>query len=330
MGEGISLYDEISRQSRVEGTWEKWKDYRRQLTDFIMEQIGQNCGEIVIVGAGACHDIDLERLADCAEHITLLDNDASSLLKARLHAGRRQNIACRVAGVDGIQEADYRDFCEQLLRYIRQADRPDLRAFDEYAITLLTRLFSGDDFEKRSGQEGKPITQQSMGQSRKQDGRGFWENLPQADVCICIGLCSQLQTMFAYPYHVLRNLLAQRMWCATQNSDCIRQDDKGQCVDTLLMQRNRLVIPKVHDVLLGSARQKVILGNEYRRSLCKTEIIPRSEDAPLLPGEAIEGAYQAICDIRARLCRCTEYTAYWPFDEARGSCYEMILQVVDV
>lgn len=302
MSAGISLYDEICSQSRIEGTWESWQAYRKQLTDFIIRQMGDALPAVVIVGAGACHDMELDRLLPLARQITLVDNDSVSLAQAMLHVGDANRLRCQSGSVDGVQEADYREFCEQLLRYLRQAGRPDIAEFDAYAVSLLTGCFDRVDAEwERKKQE---------------------DMLPQADVYICVGLCSQLQTMFAYVYHVLRDVL-QRMCTGGMPDGGIDR------VEAFLKQRNCIVIPRIHDRILAQARQKIILGNEYRRSLQGQEIALRCEESPLSGGEAIEGAYQAILDMRKRSLLQTEYTAYWPFDEKNGVGYEMILQVIE-
>lgn len=297
-----SLYDEISRQSRVEDTWESWQEYRRQLTDFIIGQMGDMTPDVVIVGAGACHDMELDRLLPLARQITLVDNDSVSLAQAMLHVGDAKRLQCQIGSVDGVQEADYREFCELLLRYLRQAERPDMAEFDAYAFSLLTDCFDRVDDEWVQEKQG--------------------DRLPQADVYICVGLCSQLQTMFAYVYHVLRDVL-QRM-CGGREPD-----DGMNTVEALLMQRNNIVIPRIHDRILAQAQQKVILGNEYRRSLQRRKITLRQAETSLSGGEAIEGAYQAIRDLRRRNLTGKEYTAYWPFDEKNGVGYEMILQVIE-
>lgn len=302
MGEGISLYDEIGRQSRIEGTWESWQTYRKQLTDFITGQMEDAKPDVVIVGAGACHDMELIRLLPLTRQITLLDNDRDVLAQASQHVGDAKSLRCQSVSVDGVQEADYREFCEQLLRYLRQAGQPDIAEFDAYALSLLTGCFDRADAEWEKEKQG--------------------DMLPQADVYICVGLCSQLQTMFGYVYQVLRSYL--RQMCGAH-----AQEDGMNRVETLLMQRNSIVIPRIHDRILDRAKRKVILGNEYRRSLQRQEIALRQAETPLLDGEAIEGAYQAIRDVRRRSLKQTEYTAYWPFDEKNGVGYEMILQVIE-
>lgn len=315
----MAVFDALKEQAKVQNTWEKWASYRESLTQFLCHQI-EDAKRVVIVGAGACDDIDLCRICENREKVVLIDNDSAALSTIPDNTDLERRVKKLVLGIDGTEDFMYREFCENLVRFIRQSNLPEMKqsvvsAFDAYALRLL------EEYEKIA----------------KKNRQTLADRLPEADVYICIGLCSQLQTMFAYPYHALRGLLFQiledggknlhekKEWKAEEEPEGIF------FVEAFLKQRNRNAIELLHDVLLQKTKQKCIFGNEYMRSSkCDTiTVTKREEERILRDGEPIEGAYQAFRDIRSRNLKCLEYTTYWPFDVENGVGYEMLLQVVE-
>lgn len=300
----MSIFDEINAMSKVDRTWEKWKEYREEVTKLLLKECA-DMNRIVIVGAGNCDDIDLQLLAQNVAEIILLDNDAGALHSAtkRLEkTGKMAKIRGQIMGIDGMQTYMYREFCDRLVSYIRSSAGLSLSAFDAYACSLLMEY-------DQAAIKNRNETENS------------WK---QADAYICLGVCSQLQTMPAYVYHTFRDYLLHLPGLNTGD-----ESRKGVMrFEALLRQRNEQTIGWFHDMMLISSRKKLIVGNEYQRSLKRDTLRERAYEEVLDVGIPIEGAYQAIMDVRNRNLTCREYTAYWPFDVSSGIGYEMVIQVI--
>lgn len=125
------------------------------------------------------------------------------------------------------------------------------------------------------------------------------------DYIWCFGVHSQFQAMFSYIYHVfeinLRNTIFQDSSLPSESfSDRLKKE-------------NDYFIPHFHDALLASAKKAVFLGLEQKR---------------IENDEAIEGAYQAVRDIRNRNLKLTESVILWPFCPADNVSYEMLIQKI--
>ncbi|MBQ4521560.1 MAG: hypothetical protein IJA10_01230 [Lachnospiraceae bacterium] len=64
----------------IPDSYDEWKEYRNQVTEFILAH--QNKDTIVILGAGPSNDIDLGKLSQYYEEIYLIDNREEALQEA--------------------------------------------------------------------------------------------------------------------------------------------------------------------------------------------------------------------------------------------------------
>lgn len=313
-GAKMSVFDQIQKESAVVDSWKKWQEYRLSLTAFLCEQLADD-KEIVIVGAGRCDDMDLAMLSAQKSKIYLADIDEKAMEEAvtRLQAAKETshtilekvpNVEQIVCGVDGTDASMYRDFCEKLVLFLREYNDGGLRdqtkavleAFDAYALALVQEY---DSLASRQEME-------------------HLSRLPKADAYICIGVCSQLQTTFAYTYHVLRRQLLQLLGEEAVACEGIKR------FEAYLKQRNEKGVALLLKTILKKANHTVVFGNEYAR------VYP---DGTLAEHTPIEGAYQAILAMRELFTKipieCQEYALFWPFDLEHEIGYEMILQVVN-
>lgn len=125
------------------------------------------------------------------------------------------------------------------------------------------------------------------------------------DYIWCFGVHSQLQAMFSYIYHVFEVNLKETIFRDTSLS--------STSFFNRLKEENDYFIPLFHDTLLNTAKKAVFLGLEHKR---------------LENDDAIEGAYQAINDIRSRNLKLTESIILWPFCPADNISYEMLIQKI--
>lgn len=120
------------------------------------------------------------------------------------------------------------------------------------------------------------------------------------DYIWCFGLHSQLQSMFSYIFHT---------FCLHLNHGILQEHPcNEETFSNRLKTENQRFITTFHDMLLNATKKTLFLGNEQG---------------------SIEGAYQAICDIRSRELDLTEGVIMWPFHPAQNIKYEMLLQKVE-
>lgn len=160
-----SLYDHILSNNAVPGAYGAWKEYREALTAFILENAKRG-GSCLIVGAGACSDIDAARLADDFDTVTLLDRDAAALAEA-LRRYPAPNVCARQADLLGVTEAQY-------------------RALDEDTVSDI-----------RAGADGEALTAAFLKRTERLLGEARPDPLPEADTVVCCGVHSQLLATFA-------------------------------------------------------------------------------------------------------------------------------------
>lgn len=127
------------------------------------------------------------------------------------------------------------------------------------------------------------------------------------DYVCCFGVHSQLQVMFSYIYHAFEVNLREITF-----SDA---PDFNARFTKCLQEENERFIPLFHDALFDCTKQAVFLGLEQART--------NNE-------EAIEGAYQAIQDIRKRSLPTEESYLVWPFLPLEDIYYEMSIMKITV
>lgn len=127
------------------------------------------------------------------------------------------------------------------------------------------------------------------------------------DYVCCFGVHSQLQAMFSYIYHAFEVNLRKMKFFDTP--------DFNTRFNRCLQEENERFIPLFHDALFDCAKHAVFLGIEQTRT---------NND------EAIEGAYQAIQDIRKRSLHTEESYLVWPFLPSEDICYEMSIMKITI
>lgn len=290
----MSLYDEIKSHFVLPDAFADWENYRNTLTDYLTAQTDsvslplsfsskmnpeRLLPTLAILGAGACNDLDLERLSSHFSRITLIDCQSASMQTAlqTYHLESCPVIECLPYSLNGLTDSDHRDFCEELQFFLRE-EKQDItpERFEAFALSLIDTLF----------QKSRPIPLSPA----------------SYDYIWCFGVHSQLLAMFSYIYHVFEVNLKNSLF----------KDNNwfSHAFSRRLKEENDRFIPLFHDTLLASARQAVFLGLEQSRL---------GQNAP------IEGASQAIRDIRSRNLPHKERKILWPFCPAGNLTYEMLM-----
>lgn len=296
----MSLYKQIKENFILPNAFEDWREYREELTKFLIQEVDQvtlplsfsgnidleeHLPTLAIIGAGECNDIDLKKLAEHFSKITLIDYNEEAMEQAikTYNLEDSKQIELLSVSLDGIDDRDYEEFCEDLQTYVRlNQGNFSIEEFEEFALSKLTGIC-----QKRRQSE-IPLESHTY------------------DYIWCFGVHSQLQAMFSYIcYAFLQNL--KEMFPSPLN--------EFTNINRYLKSENDSFIPHFHDALLSSAKKAVFLGLELHRT----------NDT-----EPIEGAYQAIQNIRSRNLKVTESSICWPFYPCGNITYEMLIQKISL
>ncbi|MDE6434545.1 MAG: hypothetical protein K2L07_09985 [Lachnospiraceae bacterium] len=309
----MTLYEEIKQHFHIPTAFQDWTDYRNVLTDYLIKQTEhfliplcftpsmeqkEMQPTLLIIGAGACNDLDLSRILPHFSHITLLDNNQSAMEAAvsNYHLEHHDSIRLCVNSLNGLTDEDYRLFCRQLSKYLRFQQTNGIaitqKDFDHTACAFLKQIL------KKYEHYTIPLPVKAY------------------DFVWCFGVHSQLQAMFSYIYHVFyTNLLNMYPdFSAEQTTE----------FENLLKKENDRFIPIFHDTLLQCARQKAFIGLEACRTL--------PADAGFSPSPIdetpIEGACQGIMDLQNRTLNRGKWSVLWPFHPARNLYYQMQIEEI--
>ena len=230
----MSVYRQIKDKFIMRCAREEWAVYRSQLTDIILEKSPKS---VMIVGAGRCNDIDLEKIAGMTEKVICVDVDEEAMQAAisAIPEKFRGRVECRNVSLTGISEADLESFCDKLLTAARAEGR-SLTA-DSFRTLLMSELNALKDKMVRSEEE-------LMGK------------LPEksVDTVVCCGVHSQLFSTVSF--------FIRSMICSLQ--EIIPEvGELERVVDITLHDMNNRVIPIIDNVLWRTAEKTVIFGNEY-------------------------------------------------------------------
>lgn len=306
----MSLYEQIKDNFNIKTAYEEWEAYRNTLTDYLIdlvdcEKLSLDCLQhisdelklpsIAIVGAGACNDIDLNRILPYFSKITLIDVDENSVDEAMCREGLQHNqlIEKRILSLTGLRDEDYEEFTGMLQCYLNEnMYRITPQCFLDYAVHCVELLYK---------ERGTVANVHAFG--------GY-------DYVWCFGVHSQLQSMFGYIYKTFLSFLKEEVFSFEEVME--------QPFFDKLKVINKTLVPAINDLLIGCSNMCTVLGNEW-------DLLHNKNENYILcdaPGHGIEGAYQAICDIRKRENNCCEKMLLWPFSEEKEIYYMMLIQEI--
>lgn len=105
----------MSGNPRIDGAEKRWEAYRNDLTEYVVKDAKQG-EKVLVIGAGACDDLDLERLLEEDRQVFLLDCNSETLEKAVSKVKKKENVhtICKdVAGLTEAQVTAFQKACEE-------------------------------------------------------------------------------------------------------------------------------------------------------------------------------------------------------------------------
>lgn len=207
--------------------WDDWADYRKAWSDWIISHCKWD-STILIVGAGACNDYDLEHFAKFFSRMLLLDLDEDAMKGAvkRLPEAQRSKVELFTGDFLGITPSAYQQFCRVIQEEINHRGKlTDVNELAQTAMPLVERLYANAKNNRES------------------------LHLPKADYVAVSGVHSQINHMLPWIWQAYMQALGQR-------EDTIFQQASKENVR--LMQ-------EMNDKLLAAAGKKLFVAAEKTR-----------------------------------------------------------------
>lgn len=293
----MNIFESIKNEFRIPDAYENWSGYRKALTDIIVshaEKAATDCSaggsrSAAILGAGPCNDIDLYRIHETYEKITLIDVDSTGMEAAleRYGLGHFPQVKVKPVSLTGLTDDLTERFFNRLYMYLVEKGR------------TLTEA----DFQERTLMEFKAVEDRlykSIGD--------FSEILPEAgyDTIIAAGLHSQLWSVLSYSWHILAGNVSEQLLDGYPVDPEPLHDRIKELDDDM--------VPLLNEAILRSATGRVILASEY------------DTDNPV--EGAWQCVNHIRSRQRAQAFSLTETTLEWPFSPVQNRKYVMLVQDV--
>ena len=224
-----TVYDQLLELQVIPDAWEEWKAYREALVDWIIESTEEN-DTALVVGAGACNDMDLTKMSKHFSHLYLLDQDEKAMEKALKKQIKDSALLTKIdliqADIVGISPEKYRIFSEKLQEMIQVYGKEcDVEELAEIALAEMEHAY----------------------ETRQKADAFFREN--SVDHVIACGIHSQLNSMYPWIWEAYCEVLGKRDPRVHQKAS---------------EYQNRLM-PQINDYLLKAARKRTLFALEAER-----------------------------------------------------------------
>ena len=223
----MTVYDALEKRHVMPRAWDDWADYRKTWSDWIIRYCKWDTS-ILIVGAGACNDYDLEHFSKFFGRILLFDMDEASMQEALKHvpAARRDKVELYTGDFLGITPFAYQEFCRGMQEEINHRGKlTDVTELAQTALPLVEKMYADAKIQRE-----KLV-------------------LPQADYVAVSGVHSQVNHMLPWIWQAYMQALGQREEMIFQRAS----------------QENERIMRDMNDKLLAAAGQKLFVSAEKTR-----------------------------------------------------------------
>ena len=184
----MTVYDTLEKRHVMPRAWEDWAAYRSAWSKWIMSHC-EGGGSLLIVGAGACNDYDLEHFLQCFDRITLYDVDEQAMQAAmrRVPQADSARVSCETGDLMGIYPEEYREFCTVIQSEVnRRGKLTDITQLAQTAYMMAQSMYL-----RAAGRRAKLV-------------------LPHADYVAVSGVHSQINHMLPWIWEAYMQVLGQR------------------------------------------------------------------------------------------------------------------------
>ena len=289
------IYGRFLERSSRDDEFNDWAEYRAELTDFITENTAPGAS-LLILGAGKCNDLDLQKLAEHAGSITLSDYREETGEEAFRRYGLKPSEHIRFVASDyvGITDDDYIEYTDQLLTIMQKLADTSGNSLEEIAGPDLGRM------------------QQTLEQIYERNASYRIDlGVENCDYAVIAGLHSQLNNAFRGLFQYVRKDVEDR------GKKVRFAEDLNKYLFQITRKHTGDLVKRFNDAVFEAAIRGVIYG--YEESIIYT---PEGARSPVIG--TVDGARQAgemIAD-----CAVENYiNCLWPLSRRRGIKFEMTI-----
>lgn len=218
------IYSELIKTYYMPESYERWKDYRCRVTDYIIKY-AEPGKTLAIIGVGDSNDIDLARLYKHIGNLALYDIDLDSVGRAlkKYDLIGKPDIFVDRCDLFGATKKDYLDLINICLKDIKKLNMEwSPYVSSEKYLSKLSEIF------KRINGSATYITNKKY------------------DYTIMLGVHSQI---LAFSERIWRFFLE-----AAQKSDTV--------VPNRVHEENDLLMPRINDAILDMTKERAFIGGE--------------------------------------------------------------------
>ena len=231
---GMNVIDEIKKEFEIPGAFESWAFYREEVTDLILGTA--STGSIALLGIGPANDIDLRRLSERFESITLIDLDREGMERGLVRYGLQHcpRVHLWSASLSGVTMEDVAAFFGTLYDQVVRSSRALTEsAFMEMSQAALEQI------------RRKVITTRVTLQ----------EKLPKEhyDMVVSVGLHSQFWSILSYSWLTLAGNVEEQILGHAMNHDPFFE---------ALRAIDDQFIPMLNEVMLSMGDRAIIAVEE--------------------------------------------------------------------
>lgn len=298
------IYDQFKARASKDDEFNDWAGYRDRLTEFVISCIPSG-GSLLILGAGKCNDLDLQRLAAHCGSITLSDYRPETAEEAFRRYGLSPSKNLKFAESDyvGITDEDYLAYTELLLKTMEKLSG--------------SRTDPGNSLEEAAGTELSAL-KECLEQIYKSN-EGYEIDLGNAgtavyDNAVITGVHSQLNNSFRGLFQYVRKDIEDR------GGEIRFLDNLNKTIFQTTRKHTRSLVTRFNEAVFAAVREGVIYG--YEKDIIYT---PRGASEPVIG--TVDGARQAG-EVIANLPAEKILDCIWPLSRRRGIKFTMSVRYI--
>lgn len=223
----MTVYDALEKRHVMPRAWDDWADYRSAWSEWIIRYCKWD-SSILIVGAGACNDYDLDHFSKFFGEILLFDMDEVSMREAikRIPAARREKVKMFTGDFLGMTPQQYEEFCQVIQAEVnRRGKLTDINELADLALPIVENMY------EEAGRRRQSLV------------------LPKADYVAVSGVHSQVNHMMPWIWEAYLQALGQREELIFQRA----------------AQENAGIMRDMNEKLLAAAGRRLFVSAEKSR-----------------------------------------------------------------
>lgn len=292
------IYRRFQARASRDDEYRDWAGYRAQLTDFVIDCTLRG-GSLLILGAGKCSDLDLEKLANHCGTITLSDYRPETVTEAFKRYGLIPSDRLRFAASDyvGIPDQAYIEYTDLLLQVMQRLGQTPGRSLEEIAGPQLGKLTEGLERIYKANETYRI----DLG-SRT------------CDNAVIAGVHSQLNNSFRGIFQYALKSMEEEGW------EVRFPEELNAAIFEVTRKHTSFLVDRFNEAVFSRVSQGLVYG--YEKNIIYT---PAGAPGPVMG--TVDGARQAGEAIRD-LPLDRERTCLWPLSRRRNIKFEMSLNYI--